>query len=292
MCGGGGSVCGQDGEDGRVLAPPTSPHLPPTSHLHCSSLAFQPPDELETTLALAREARVTVVSLPLVNQWTQDRAPGGGRTPRWRGVTLLHELRGAGVPAAIASDNTRDQFYAYGDLDMLEVFNQARGGGGGAFMLSCVLCRRVGTWARSPPVARTPGQAPCTPTHAPPCTHSPLHSPPHPRQHHSSPQSCRIAHLDRPYGDWPRAITSTPADAMGLPSHGRIAVGGPADFVICRGRRYSELLSRPQWDGVRGGAREGAACVFALVCVRWVDVAGLPACHARVRACCWAAPPP
>jgi hypothetical protein len=25
---------------------------------------------------------------------------------------------------AIASDNTRDQFYAYGDLDMLEVFNQ------------------------------------------------------------------------------------------------------------------------------------------------------------------------
>ena len=155
---GGGSVCGQDGEDGRVLAPPTSPHLPPTSHLHCSSLAFQPPDELETTLALAREARVTVVSLPLVNQWTQDRAPGGGRTPRWRGVTLLHELRGAGVPAAIASDNTRDQFYAYGDLDMLEVFNQARGGGGGcihAFLRSVpargdvgpLASRRAHPWA-------------------------------------------------------------------------------------------------------------------------------------------------
>ena len=36
----------------------------------------------------------------------------------------LHELRQGGVPVAIASDNVRDQFYAYGDLDMLEVFGQ------------------------------------------------------------------------------------------------------------------------------------------------------------------------
>jgi hypothetical protein len=28
------------------------------------------------------------------------------------------------VAVALASDNTRDQFYAYGDLDMLEVFAQ------------------------------------------------------------------------------------------------------------------------------------------------------------------------
>ena len=28
------------------------------------------------------------------------------------------------MPTALASDNTRDQFYAYGDLDMLEVFTQ------------------------------------------------------------------------------------------------------------------------------------------------------------------------
>lgn len=54
----------------------------------------------------------------------QDRDQKGERTPRWRGVTLLHELRSHGIPVAIASDNTRDQFYAYGDLDMLEVFNQ------------------------------------------------------------------------------------------------------------------------------------------------------------------------
>ena len=49
----------------------------------------------------------------------------GGRTPRRRGVTLLKELAAAGVPTALASDNTRDQFYAYGDLDMLEVLRDA-----------------------------------------------------------------------------------------------------------------------------------------------------------------------
>lgn len=64
-------------------------------------------------------------------------------------------------------------------------------------------------------------------------------------------QSCRMAHLDRPYGDWPRAVTSTPANAMGLRRHCRIGVGLPADLVVFRGRRYSELLSRPQYDRVR-----------------------------------------
>jgi len=58
----------------------------------------------------------------------QDRDQQGRRTPRWRGVTLLHELRSKGIPVAMASDNTRDQFFAYGDLDMLEVFNQVLNG--------------------------------------------------------------------------------------------------------------------------------------------------------------------
>jgi cytosine deaminase len=52
----------------------------------------------------------------------QDRR--GGRTPRWRGVTALHELKAAGVNVMIASDNVRDPFYAYGDLDMLEVWRE------------------------------------------------------------------------------------------------------------------------------------------------------------------------
>jgi cytosine/adenosine deaminase-related metal-dependent hydrolase len=163
---------------------------------HCCSLAYQLPDELEKTLNLASEAGITVVSLPLVNQWTQDRDHHGGKTPRWRGITLLHEAKAAGVPVAIASDNTRDQFYAYGDLDMLEVFTQG----------------------------------------------------------------CRIAHLDRPYGDWVQCVTSTPANAMGLKQQGRLFPGGGADFIIFRARRYSELLSRPQLDRVvvRKGKAIGA----------------------------------
>jgi cytosine deaminase len=55
--------------------------------------------------------------------YLQDRLPG--RTPRLRGVAPLHELKAAGVPVMVASDNTRDPFYAYGDLDMLEVFREA-----------------------------------------------------------------------------------------------------------------------------------------------------------------------
>jgi cytosine/adenosine deaminase-related metal-dependent hydrolase len=55
---------------------------------------------------------------------SQDRDHTGRRTPRWRGITALAELAAGGVAVALASDNTRDQFYAYGDLDMLEVFAQ------------------------------------------------------------------------------------------------------------------------------------------------------------------------
>ena len=73
-------------------------------------------------IAKVREAGIAVVSLPMCNMYLQDRQPG--RTPRWRGVTALHELKAAGVPVMIASDNTRDPFYAYGDLDLIEVLRE------------------------------------------------------------------------------------------------------------------------------------------------------------------------
>ena len=59
----------------------------------------------------------------MCNMYLQDRV--AGRTPRWRGVAPLHELDAAGVAVMVASDNTRDPFYAYGDLDMLEVYREA-----------------------------------------------------------------------------------------------------------------------------------------------------------------------
>ena len=151
---------------------------------HCCSLAAQPPDEAAGTLDLVREAGIAVVSLPMCNLYLQDRVPG--RTPRWRGVTLLHEMAARGIPVALASDNCRDPFHAYGDHDMLEVFREA----------------------------------------------------------------VRVAHLDRPLGDWPRAVTRTPAAIMALPEAGVMRVGAPADLVLFRARSDSELLSRPQSDRI------------------------------------------
>ena len=151
---------------------------------HCCSIAQKPDDEIDRTLDLVAEAGLHVVSLPMCNMFLQDR--GADRTPRWRGVTLLHEMKARGIPVSVASDNTRDPFYGYGDLDGMEVFTQA----------------------------------------------------------------ARIAHLDRPVGDWPAAVTRTPADTMGLSDAGRISIGGPADLVLFRSRHYSELLSRPQADRV------------------------------------------
>ncbi len=47
------------------------------------------------------------------------------KTPRARGVTLIHEMAERGINISFASDNTRDPFYAYGDLDMIEVMREA-----------------------------------------------------------------------------------------------------------------------------------------------------------------------
>ncbi len=90
---------------------------------HCCSLAVQPDAEAEATLERVAEADIAVVSLPMCNMYLQDRV--ADRTPRWRGITLLHEFVQHGVPVSVASDNTRDPFYAYGDLDMVEVFREA-----------------------------------------------------------------------------------------------------------------------------------------------------------------------
>jgi len=59
----------------------------------------------------------------MCNLYLQDRA--ANRTPRWRGITLLHEMVARGIAVAISSDNVRDPFYGYGDLDAVEVFTMA-----------------------------------------------------------------------------------------------------------------------------------------------------------------------
>ncbi len=150
---------------------------------HCCSLSVQAGDRAQDTLALLKQAGISVVSLPMCNLYLQDRQPG--RMPRYRGVTLLPELRQFEVAVALASDNCRDAFFAYGDHDMVEVFTQA----------------------------------------------------------------VRIGQFDRPIGDWPQAVTRTPAQIMGLEA-GLIGAGRPADLVVFKARSFSELLSRPQGDRV------------------------------------------
>lgn len=87
---------------------------------HCCSLSVLSDETAQRTIRLVREANLNIVSLPLVNHFLQGRRPGA--TPLWRGVTLLRELQAAGVTVALASDNCRDPFHAFGDLDLLEVY--------------------------------------------------------------------------------------------------------------------------------------------------------------------------
>lgn len=151
---------------------------------HCCSLSLYGENERADTIARVADAGLAVVSLPLVNMYLQDRM--AGRTPRWRGIAPLHELAAAGIDVMVASDNTRDPFYAYGDLDLIEVFREAT----------------------------------------------------------------RIGHLDHCERPWIGALTTTPANVMGLAAHGRIAVGGAADLIVTRARTFNELLSRPQADRI------------------------------------------
>ncbi|MGB3789770.1 MAG: cytosine deaminase [Phormidesmis sp.] len=154
---------------------------------HCCSLSVQSKAVVKQTIDALKAAGVSIVSLPMCNLYLQDRQSAQKPvTPRYRGVTVLKELKAAGVECAIASDNCRDPFHAYGDHDGLEVFTQ----------------------------------------------------------------SVRIGQLDHPIGDWPKAITQTPAEMMGLENVGRIAEGCSADFVVFKARNFNELIARRQGDRV------------------------------------------
>ena len=90
---------------------------------HCCSLTTQDEARAMDTLDLVAKAGLNIVSLPMCNLYLQDRQ--NGRTPRGRGITLVHEMKAREINVSFASDNTRDPFYAYGDLDMIEVMRQA-----------------------------------------------------------------------------------------------------------------------------------------------------------------------
>jgi cytosine/creatinine deaminase len=91
---------------------------------HCCALALQTDEFVRETMDACLDAGIDIVSLPAVNLYLQARGTNR-RTPHWRGVTLLHELKAHGLRVAIGGDNVRDPYYAYGDHDMLETFTQA-----------------------------------------------------------------------------------------------------------------------------------------------------------------------
>ncbi len=90
---------------------------------HCCSLSTQDEERALETLDIVARAGLNVVSLPMCNLYLQDRH--AARTPRGRGVTLVHEMKARGINVSFASDNTRDPFYAHGDMDMVEVARMA-----------------------------------------------------------------------------------------------------------------------------------------------------------------------
>ncbi|TDL91052.1 cytosine deaminase [Meridianimarinicoccus aquatilis] len=90
---------------------------------HLCSLSTQLEARALDTLDLVAKAGLNIVSLPMCNLYLQDRT--AGRTPRGRGITLVHEAKARGINVSFASDNTRDPFYAYGDMDMIEVMREA-----------------------------------------------------------------------------------------------------------------------------------------------------------------------
>ena len=84
---------------------------------------MQSDSSIDRTLDLVAEAEIAIVTLPTVNMYLQDR--NAGRTPRWRGVTVVQEMLRRGIRVAAAGDNCRDSFYAYGDHDVVDTFRQA-----------------------------------------------------------------------------------------------------------------------------------------------------------------------
>jgi cytosine/creatinine deaminase len=90
---------------------------------HCCALTMQTDEDAAETIKLVREAGIAIVVLPICNMFLMGRT--AGHTPRWRGITLVHELREAGVTVSYGSDNCRDPFYAYGDYDMVEIYREA-----------------------------------------------------------------------------------------------------------------------------------------------------------------------
>lgn len=81
---------------------------------HCVSLMDRSPSDFARIADKLARAHITVCALPITNLYLQGRTDG---TPDRRGITRLRELRAAGVPVVVGSDNVADAFCPLGDHD-------------------------------------------------------------------------------------------------------------------------------------------------------------------------------
>jgi cytosine deaminase len=104
---------------------------------HCCALSLQAKKVQSSICRQLASLEAYVVANPTTNLGLQDRSGSARphsfpidkdvpRTPQWRGLTLVQELRAAKVVVAAASDNVRDHWHPYADYDLLAVWYQVQ----------------------------------------------------------------------------------------------------------------------------------------------------------------------
>lgn len=81
---------------------------------HACHLMNLDPEALKSLTERLLRSNISVASLPATNLFLQGRAAG---TPDRRGMTRIHELRAAGVPVVVGTDNVQDAFCPLGRHD-------------------------------------------------------------------------------------------------------------------------------------------------------------------------------
>ncbi|MEO0937820.1 MAG: amidohydrolase family protein [Pseudomonadota bacterium] len=89
---------------------------------HAVALMDKAPDNFARIADKCARAGITICALPTTNLYLQGRGPG---TPDRRGLTRLQELRAAGLPVIVASDNVGDAFCPAGQHDPMAALHLA-----------------------------------------------------------------------------------------------------------------------------------------------------------------------
>ena len=106
----------------------------PITCSHASSLALLPDAACRRLADRLAALEVSVVALPLTNQWLLGRRRGA--TPCLRPQAPIRQLQEAGVTVAVGGDNVQDPWFPGGDHDPLDLLR------------SCVVASHLLPWRR------------------------------------------------------------------------------------------------------------------------------------------------